>query len=114
MAFGKTEIKQLKELFIEQGKGFDQKLDQQDKRTDKKIDNLAIITAKGFEESLGQFTQLKKRVNDGFSNVYAHLDLIEKDIRDIRQKMHPAMDKNTYLELEERVTTIEEKLGISY
>ena len=78
------------------------------------LEDLAIMTNKGFEENQKQFTKLKERVNDGFSNVYAHLDLIEKDIRDIRSKLHPAMDKKTYLELEERVTLIEEKMGISY
>lgn len=78
------------------------------------LEDLAIMTNKGFTNVQEQIISLDKKVDTGFLNINARLDLLEKDVRDIRQKLHQGIDRDEFFELENRLTLVEEKLGIKY
>lgn len=128
MAFDKEEVKQLKDLFNDQEKKINS-------NTDKKIEELAQITAKGFlavderfksvdgkfrsvdkkfDSIDKRFDRLEERVENGFLNVNAQLDVLEREVREIRNKLSIGISKEQFFELDERLTIIEEKLGIHY
>jgi len=92
------------------------------------LDDLARMTAKGFENIDKRFDTVDKRfgktdsridnieqkMERGFSNVNARLDMIERDVRDIRAKLSINISHEEYLEIDERLTIIEEKMKIKY
>ena len=97
-----------------------------DKKIDEKIDQLALAVAKGFNEVDERFNEVDERFNEvderfnevderfdkvdeKFGNVNARLDIIETDVKDIKQKMVLSERHN---DLKTRVDLLEEKAGI--
>lgn len=105
MAFDKEEVKQLKGLFGEQEKHFDQKLDglesriykNVDSKIDSKIDNLAIMIRKGFD---GCAT--KQEVAE-LGNRFDRIEL-RQDQAAYRFELHA---------LEKRVNVLETEVGVN-
>ena len=76
-----------------------------EKHTDEKIDGLALAVAKGFKEVDERFD----KVDEKFRNVDARLDIIETDVKGIKQEIIPLERHN---DLKSRVDLLEEKAGI--
>lgn len=83
------------------------------------LDKLAQITAQGFSEMGDKFLKLEKRMDEsdkrmekGFAHVDARLNLLEKEVKEIRQQLNINISKEEYLEIDRRLTIIEEKLAI--
>ena len=47
-------------------------------------------------------------------SVNARLDVLERDVREIRSKLSMNISKEEYSEIDDRLTVIEGKLGIKY
>ena len=97
-----------------------------DKKIDEKIDGLALAVAKGFDENTKQHQKIFKvlnnhtellnnhterfnKVDEKFGNVDARLDIIETDVKGIKQEIIPLERHN---DLKSRVDLLEEKAGI--
>jgi hypothetical protein len=117
MAFEKDEIKQLKELFDDNEKKInDNTLKVVNEVVDRKINELAIMTAKGFSEMDDRFRGVDKRfeeVNKQFKEVNQKLDNHSRELSDIRFKMTETVHKVEHYQLEERVKNLENKLKIA-
>ena len=129
MAFNKTEIKQLEKLFEKQEKKFDEKLDLRfglqekkfDEKLDEKIDSLALITKKGFDDADIRFNILESRMDNleqqfkkHEANNFANFDMISRDIRSLQRKLEQNPSREEMFDLEKRVTIVEEKVGVKY
>lgn len=137
MAFDKDETKQLKDLFSEHDKRSDKIFldvekrinNNTDSKIDSKIENFAVIVNKSFikmQETMQENTKqiinlvnkkvddLSKKMDDGFVDTNCELSYLRKEVVDIRKKLSKIMTQEQYFELENRLTAVEEKLGIKY
>lgn len=87
-----------------------------DKETKQEFDNLGRMIKLGFDEVDKKFEQVDKRferledrTERGFANVNARLDIIEKDIAEIRRRF---VYRDEFEDLMGRVKYLETKLGV--
>ena len=75
-------------------------------------ENLGGMIAKGFDENTEQHQKIDERfekIDERFGNVNARLDIIEGDVKEIKDGM---IFLEKYEDLESRVRLLEEKAGI--
>lgn len=87
------------------------------------LNDLAVMIKKGFDNTVDkkEFKELKlkvdhldKKVDSGFLHLNASLELLKKEVEDIRNKLEKTITRKHYFEIDERLTIVEEKLGIKY
>jgi hypothetical protein len=73
-----------------------------DRQTDKKIEDLALMAAKGFNE-------VNEKMDKGFKKVASDIKEIKEDTGNIRADLNKKVDKFTYNTLEYRFEKLEKK-----
>ncbi len=115
----KKDLKQIKDVVKEAIKDIPLKIDVEN-IVDKRIETLAQMTAKGFEDTQKQINEIGGRLDKieyEIKEINSDLKYLEANVREIRKDINIVKENSinqheAIKELELRVTTLEKKVGI--
>ena len=115
MAFDKEEVKQLKELFNDQGKKFSHDLlcteNRITKSTDKKIDDLAVMVKNGFDEMGDRLNNHAKDNSKELSEIKKELHVVRNSVLNLEFIATEMVRRDEFQELKRRLELLEAKLS---
>ncbi len=85
-----------------------------DKRTDEKIEKLAVMVQKGFDGVTERMDKMENGIGgiyDRLDRIENRLDLIESDLADIKNKLYNVIDRHEFEILKDRVVDLERRLA---
>lgn len=69
---------------------------------------------KGLRKEIQENRRIIERNSTSISSINERITILEKDVKQIRETIHPGMTRKEYLEMDQRLTVIEDRLGIKY